>query len=100
MLVKEGRGQVESAYWIQQKLVLWGTRLDLPSWVGESMARKMVTAGVVTLGQEVALSGPQMDDPSGLAARLGLCSQRTVQKLLDHWKTKLSCHDHLLLTSS
>ncbi|TWW71638.1 hypothetical protein D4764_16G0001350 [Takifugu flavidus] len=99
MLVKEKRGQAESTYWIQEEPVLWGTKLDLPSWAGELMASKMVTARVATLGQVVALTDPQMDDPSGLAAQLGLCSKRTVQKLLDHWKTKLSCHDRLLLTS-
>ncbi|TWW57378.1 hypothetical protein D4764_07G0000970 [Takifugu flavidus] len=43
--------------------------------------------------------GLQMDDPSDLAAQQGLLSQRTVQQLLDHWKTKLSCHDLLLPTS-
>lgn len=38
----------------------------------------MVTLRVVTLGQMVAVTGPQIDDPSGLAAGLGLCSQITV----------------------
>lgn len=56
----------------------------------------MATAVLVTLGPVVALTWPQMNNPSGLAAQLGL---RIVQKLLDHWKTKLSCHDRLLLTS-
>ncbi|TWW59336.1 Amyloid-beta A4 precursor protein-binding family B member 2 [Takifugu flavidus] len=98
MLVKEGRGQAESAYW--QEPVLWGTKLDLPSCAGELMTRRMVTARVVTLGQVVVLTGPQMDDPSGLTARLGLISLRTVQKLLENWKAKPSCHDRLLLTSS
>lgn len=35
-----------------------------------------------------------------LALLPGLILQRTVQKVLDHWKTKLSRHDHLLLTLS
>ncbi|TWW59180.1 Double zinc ribbon and ankyrin repeat-containing protein 1 [Takifugu flavidus] len=64
------------------------------------MAWKMETARAVTLGQVVVLMGPQIDDPSGLAAQLGLSSLRTVQKLLENWKAKLSCQDHLLLTSS
>lgn len=43
---------------------------------GGVMVRKMVTAGGVTLGQ---VAGLQMDDLCGLAVRLGLHSQRTVQ---------------------
>lgn len=39
---------------------------------------------------------PQMDNCSGLAAWLGLTLLRIVQKLLDHWKTKVLCHDCLM----
>uniref|UniRef100_H3CBZ6 Reverse transcriptase domain-containing protein n=1 Tax=Tetraodon nigroviridis TaxID=99883 RepID=H3CBZ6_TETNG len=40
-----------------------------------------------------------MDDPSGLAAQLGLTSVRIITKLLDHWRSRLSPSDRLLLTS-
>ena len=76
LLRKERRGQVDSLYWILQEPVLWGTRMDLPSWAGQDLATRLQTAGVVTLGQVVALTGPRMDDPCGLAARLGLTSVR------------------------
>ena len=56
--------------------------------------------GVDTVGQVVALTGTQMDDPSGLAARLGLMSVRVTQKLLEHWKQRLTGHYRLLLNSS
>ncbi|KAK0155419.1 Transposon TX1 uncharacterized protein [Merluccius polli] len=100
LLRKERRGQVDSLYWILQEPVLWGTRLDLPSWAGQDLATRLQTAGVVTLGQVVALTGPRMDDPCGLAARLGLTSVRVTQRLLEHWKQRLTGHDRLLLNSS
>ncbi|CAJ1066121.1 unnamed protein product%2C partial [Xyrichtys novacula] len=40
-----------------------------------------------------------MDDPSGLAARLGLLSMRVTQKLIEHWRQRLTGHDRLLLNS-
>lgn len=49
---------------------------------------------------KVALTAPQKDNPSGLAVRRGLRLLRIVQKLPVHWKTKLLCHNGLLLTSS
>ena len=56
-----------------------GERLDLPSWAGQSLATRLQTEGVITLGQLVALTGPRIDDPSGLAAWLGLTSVRVTQ---------------------
>lgn len=100
LLRKERREQADSLYWILQEPVLWGTRLDLPSWAGQNQTTRQQTAGVVTLGQVVALTGPRMDDPSGLAAQLGLTSVRVTQKLLEHWKQRLTGHDRLLLNSS
>ena len=79
---------------------MWGTRLNLPSWAGQSLTTRLQTAGVVTLGQVVVLAGPRMDDPSELAARLGLTSARVTQRLLEHWKEKITGHDRLLLNSS
>lgn len=100
LLRKERREQADSLYWILQEPVLWGTRLDLPSWAGQNLTTRLQTAGVVTLGQVVALTGPRMDDPSRLAAQLGLTSVRVTQKLLEHWKQRLTGHDRLLLNSS
>lgn len=90
MLKKEGgrRNQCTGS-WISQSY--GGPCWTFPAGGGKTMVRKMVTAEFVTLGQVVVLTGPWMDDPSDLAAWLGLCSKRTVQKLLDHWKNKLSC---------
>ena len=48
----------------------------------------------------VVLTGPQTDEASGHAAQLGLNSLRIVQKLLDHWISKLSNRDFLPVTSS
>ncbi|CAG06636.1 unnamed protein product [Tetraodon nigroviridis] len=100
MIKKERQEQVDSAYWLQQEPVLWGTKLDLPNWMSETITGRMKTTGIGNLGQVVALTGPQMDNPSGLAAQLGVNSLRIVQILLDHWKSKLSLHDRVLLTSS
>ncbi|CAJ1078494.1 hypothetical protein D4764_16G0001350 [Xyrichtys novacula] len=102
--MKERRGQVDSTHWLLQEPVLWGTCLDLPSWAGQSLEKRLQTAGIVTLGQVVELTGPRMDDPewttpNGLAARLGLSSMRVTQKLLDHWRQRLTGHDLLLLNS-
>lgn len=58
----------------------------------------MATAGLT--GPGGSFDWPQMDNPFVLAAWLGLSSLTIVQKLLDQWKTTLSSHDHLLLTSS
>ena len=97
MLIKKKRGQAESAYWLQQELVLWGIELDLPSWTWETRARRMVTTGLVTLGQVLALTGPQMKYPSGLGAP---ARTKLAGKLLDHWKSKISRHDRMLLVTT
>ena len=41
---------MDSLYWILQEPVLWGTRLDLPSWAGQSLATRLQTAGLLLWG--------------------------------------------------
>ncbi|TWW77617.1 hypothetical protein D4764_12G0010070 [Takifugu flavidus] len=59
-----------------QEPVLWGTKLDLPIWTGETLVRKMVTAGVVTLAQVVALTGPPVVKMFGMYHLLCALVQR------------------------
>ncbi|CAK6982023.1 uncharacterized protein LOC122995885, partial [Scomber scombrus] len=56
------------------------------------------TAGVSTLGKVLELAGPRLDDPDGLAARLGVRSTRVVGQVLKHWTQKLTEHQVSLLT--
>ncbi|CAF89551.1 unnamed protein product, partial [Tetraodon nigroviridis] len=98
-LLKKRQEQADSAYWLQQEPVLWGTKLDMPNQMKETITRRMRTTRIANLGQVVVLTGPRMDDPSGLAAQLGLTSVRIITKLLDHWRSRLSPSDRLLLTS-
>lgn len=94
-MIKKRKGQAESNSRNDQ--FYGGIKLDLTSWM---MARRMLTAVVIKECQVMALMGPQMDDPSGLTDEVGLNSLMITQKLLDHKKAKLLCHDRLLLTSS
>ncbi|CAF94185.1 unnamed protein product [Tetraodon nigroviridis] len=80
MLLKKRQEQAVSAYWLQQEPVLWGTKLDIPNQMKETITRRMRTTGIANLGQVVALTGPRMDDPSGLTAQLGLTSYTRHQK--------------------
>ncbi|XP_044227204.1 uncharacterized protein LOC122995885 [Thunnus albacares] len=98
LLRKHRQEQDDSLYWLLQEPVLFGGLLDCPSWGGPTLSRLLHTAGVSTLGQAVELAGPRLDDPVGLAARMGVRSTRVINQLLKHWKQKLTGHQCLLLT--
>lgn len=46
----------------------------------------------------VTFTGPELKNAAGLAAGLGGRSERIVGRLLDHWRSCLTGHEHLLLT--
>ncbi|CAF94462.1 unnamed protein product [Tetraodon nigroviridis] len=52
MLLKRRQEQADSAYWLQQEPVLWGTKLDIPNQMNGTITRRMRTTGIVNLGQE------------------------------------------------
>ncbi|CAB1417788.1 unnamed protein product [Pleuronectes platessa] len=60
--------------------VLYGTVLDPPRWAQGTLSRLMQAAGVSTLGQMVELAGPELEDPTGLANKLGIRSERTMKR--------------------
>ena len=98
LLRKQRQERDDSLYWLLQEPVLFGGLLDCPSCGGPTLSRLLHTAGVSTLGQVVELAGPRLDDPVGLAARMGVRSTRVINQLLKHWKQKLTGHQCLLLT--
>lgn len=97
LVKKQRQKEADSLHWLLQEPVVHGTILDLPSWAGPSLVSRLQTAGVFTLGQVVELAGPQLQDPAGLASRLGLKSSRVTKQLLDHWRGKLSRKELLML---
>lgn len=52
--------------------------------------------GISSVGQEVDLAKPQLDNPADLAVHLGLRSTRTANQLLRRWKHELLFNDGLL----
>ncbi|KAI3355604.1 hypothetical protein L3Q82_018441 [Scortum barcoo] len=94
----ETRNRTDSLYWLLQEPVLFRGHLDTPFWVGPALSKRFLTAKVCTLGQVVGLTGPRLDDPVGLAARLGVRSTRPINQLLEHWKQQLAGHERFLLT--
>ena len=55
------------------------------------------SALVTTLGQEVELARPRLQDSAGLASKVGFRSNRVVKQLLDHWRKRPSSHELLML---
>ena len=86
-----------SLHWLLQEPVLYGQRLDYSNLSGPTLSRTLHAAGISTLEQVVKLAGPWLDDPAGLASKLGVRSMRVMNQLLHHWKSKLTRHEHLLL---
>lgn len=91
MLTKERTGQAESAYWLQQEPILLGTKLDGEDNSQENCNRRR---------HHTEPDGDAAAPPDGrpLWPCCSTSMLRIVQKLLDHWKTKLSSLDRLLLT--
>ncbi|TWW55957.1 hypothetical protein D4764_09G0010070 [Takifugu flavidus] len=71
----------------EETMTQWGDR-GLSEWKGQAES-------AYWFQQQPGLWGTKLDLGELMTRKMG-----TVQKLLDHWKTKLSCHDCLLLTSS
>ena len=64
-----------------------------------TLSRVLQAAGVSTLGQVVELAGPGLEVPTGLANKLGIRSERMMERVLDHWRRGLADQDILLLNS-
>lgn len=98
ILNRERKQQGDSLHWLLREPILYGTRIDHPSWASATLSRLLQTAGISTLGQVVELVGPQLDNPAELKERLGITSTRTTEKILDHWKQQLTRRNIQLLT--
>ncbi|KAI3356822.1 hypothetical protein L3Q82_003337 [Scortum barcoo] len=66
-----------------------GDLMSAPSWVGAVAAKDLRTAGISTLEALMEHAGPDLQETAGLAAGLGWRSQRSVGRLLDHWRACL-----------
>ena len=80
------RQQRASLHRLLQEPVLFGSILDCPGGGDSTFHRLLRTAGVLSLGQVVELTGPTMEEPAGLAAGLGLQSVTVVDQILQHWR--------------
>ncbi|KAI3359013.1 hypothetical protein L3Q82_015397 [Scortum barcoo] len=71
--------------------------MSAPSWVGAVAAKDLRTAGISTLGALMEHAGPDLQETAGLAAGLGWRSQRSVGRLLDHWRACLTGQERRML---
>uniref|UniRef100_A0A3Q3MAR8 Reverse transcriptase domain-containing protein n=1 Tax=Labrus bergylta TaxID=56723 RepID=A0A3Q3MAR8_9LABR len=95
---RQRQGHSHSLYWLLKEPVLFGGRFHLPDWAGPSLSGKFCSARISTLEQVVELTGPQLDCPAGLAARLGVRSTRVVDRLLKHWRHQLTGQEMSLMS--
>ncbi|KAI3376860.1 hypothetical protein L3Q82_000116 [Scortum barcoo] len=74
-----------------------GDLMSAPSWVGAVAAKDLRTAGISTLEALMEHAGPDLQETAGLAAGLGWRSQRSVGRLLDHWRACLTGQERRML---
>ncbi|KAI3359707.1 hypothetical protein L3Q82_013813 [Scortum barcoo] len=74
-----------------------GDLMSAPSWVGAAVAKDLRTAGISTLEALMEHAGPDLQETARLAAGLGWRSQRSVGRLLDHWRACLTGQERRML---
>ncbi|KAI3365342.1 hypothetical protein L3Q82_010130 [Scortum barcoo] len=87
----------ESLFWLLQEPMAHGGLMSAPSWVGAAVAKDLRTAGISTLGALMEYAGPDLQETARLAAGLGWRSQRSVGRLLDHWRACLTGQERRML---
>ncbi|KAI3369590.1 hypothetical protein L3Q82_024474, partial [Scortum barcoo] len=96
-LLRRQRVRHESLFWLLQEPMAHGDLMSAPSWVGAAVAKDLRTAGISTLGALMEYAGPDLQETAGLAAGLGWRSQRSVGRLLDHWRACLAGQERRML---
>ncbi|KAK0144039.1 hypothetical protein N1851_017629 [Merluccius polli] len=81
-------------FWLLQEPLIHGGRLGAPCWARAAVTEAFSRAGILTLGDVITFTGPDLQDTAGL----GGWSERIVGRLLDHWRSCLTGHERLLLT--
>ncbi|KAL2078927.1 hypothetical protein ACEWY4_024671 [Coilia grayii] len=97
LFIKQRTKVERSLFWLLNEPLFYGSSLDVSQELSLLPTTKLISAGVITLGDLVEIAGPELKNCSALAHHLGVRSNRIVDQVLRKWQSLLTMEQMQML---